>query len=133
MKAFKTGIIYLILSFSFLTSFGQTEILGHWKVSCYLERSQDGSLTVCSICPTLLENNKITIDEFELDISNQFLKINVHGNSSNLAYTWDSKMDIISFEYDKSKYSFKVLRSTSASSCILKDNSCGGLLMLTKM
>lgn len=133
MKTIKTGIIFLILSCSYLTTFGQAEIFGHWKASCYLERKLDGSLAICGLCPTKLEKNQVEINDFELEISNQMLKIIVDGKSTNITYSWDSKADAISFEYEKSKYTFNVLKGTSTNSYILKNNSPGGVLLLTKM
>lgn len=133
MKSIKTGIIVMILSCSALSSFGQNILFGHWKVDCFIERKPDGSVAVCSICPVKLENNTGKINGFELEMSEQNLKIMDGTKTTSLTYTWDSKLETISFEYEKTNYTFYVLKGTSPGSFILKNNSPGGILLLTKM
>lgn len=133
MKTIRVGIILFLLSFCHFTTFGQTEIFGHWKAGCYLERNGDGSLTACSICPTSLKNNQLELSEFELEINNLTIKITMDGKSTSTTYKWDGKLEIISFEYEKTKFSFKVLRGSSDKKIILKENKCGGVLLLTKI
>lgn len=123
----------MILCTPFFSATAQSEIFGHWKVSCYLERIQGGSITFCGICATSKNDNlKFKINDFELEINEQNIKIIIDGKTTNSNYTWDRNIDAITFEYEKTNYTFKVLRSSSDSNYILKENSCGGMLLLSK-
>ncbi len=133
MKSIKTIIFLLVLSLGQLSAFGQAEIFGRYKVACFLERNQNGSLAICSICPTKLDNNQLKISDFELEINNQFVKITIDGKSTNVTYTWNSKIDAITFEFEKSKYTFKVLKGSDSSQIMLKESNCDGMLMLNKI
>ncbi len=133
MKTIRTGILLLILTLPFYAAYGQSEIYGRWNASCIFERNQNGSLTSSGLCPlSIKENNKLEINDFEFEISEQNIKIIINGKTTSVKYTLEGSVDAISFQYEKNLYIFKILRSTSVSNFILKDINCGGLLLLSK-
>lgn len=133
MKTIKTGILMLILSLSFTNTYGQQEIFGQWKVSCFLERNPNGSLAICGLCPTsIMDGHSLQIKDFELELDEQLVQITINGKTTGVKYTWDRSIDAISFAHEKTQYTFKVLRSSSPVNYIWKDNNCGGVFLLTR-
>ena len=133
MKAIKLALLLFILTLPFLNVYGQSDLFGTWKASCFLERNSNGSLAICGICPTKISDNPhdLNIKEFELEINDKQLSITVDGKTTFARYKWDKTLEAISFEFEKSPYSFKVLRGIKASTIILKETNCG-LILLNK-
>ncbi len=133
MKPLKAFILLVMLTLGYLTSYCQPKFSGHWKVSCYLERNTDGSLDFCGICPLILGKTQMDIQNFEMVVDNDKIQIMMDKDTTHVSYTWDSKLDAISFEFKKTLYTYKILRGTSTDQYILKDKGCGGLMLLNRL
>lgn len=134
MKSLKT--ISFVLFF-FVCSFGanaQSHLIGKWSGSCFFERKENGNLSFCGTCKTSIEKDKksLNIEDLEIVIDEKNIQISSPGNTGvPTPYVFDSKIETLSFTFDKVSYTYNVLRGTDSDLIILK-SSCGVLLLRKK-
>jgi hypothetical protein len=134
MKTPKFALLLVAILFISFNSFAQSDYYGKWHATCFLERTVEAHLSYCGICPVKIDEttNSLNIDEFEIAIDAKTIQITAPGKAvSTSTYTYNPKLDALTFDYEKTSYTFKVLRSTQSSFIILKSD-CGQFL-LTKM
>ena len=71
------------------------------------------------------------INDFEMTVDKNEIKINIDGKITPLKYSWDEDLQSIGFQYKDTKYNFKVLSSGQSDFRVLK-NPDGQIVMLTK-
>jgi hypothetical protein len=134
MKSLKSISVILFL---FLCSFGaeaQSHLFGKWSGHCFFERKENGNLSFCGTCKTSIEGDKksLTIEDLEIVIDDKNIQISSPGKTGVATpYTFDSKVETLSFTYEKVLYTYNILRGTDSDLIILK-SSCGVLLLRKK-
>lgn len=126
-KALQLILITLLTLIGF-SSFGQSELFGDWKVSCPAEYKDKATIAFCSLCPTVQENASVLMDDFEMEINKDEIKLNMKYSSTPVKYKWEDKTKSIEFAYNKTTYKFNTLVTDKSNLLILKDKD--GLILL---
>lgn len=126
-KALQTSLIGLF-SLIGLSSSGQSELFGVWKVSCPAEYKPDGSITFCGLCPIIQESASVIVEDFEIQIDKEEIKLNMKYSTTPVKYKWEDKTKSIEFVYNKNTYKFNSLFTDKSNLLILKDKD--GLILL---
>jgi len=122
--------IFILLSFTHLKA--QSNLFGKWKVSCAIERTSGSSIKSCGICPNKLVEGMAMINDFEMEISKDFIKINTETKGTEIPYKWKAETDAIEFNYNKTNYIFKVLMLNDPDQQVFKD-AIGNILVLKRI
>ena len=130
MKIAKLTALFALL---FLANLTQAQVVQHitgdWEAECLIERIDQASIKLCDLCPKVLEDNSLTISSLLISFNDGTYTIGTDKQTGK--YDVDAKTDIISFSYNKNKYEFKVLASTSAKDIVLRADD-GTVLLLRK-
>lgn len=131
MKNLKSLLwILILLSFTHLKA--QSNLFGKWNVNCAIERTSGASIKSCGICPNKIVEGMAMINDFEMEISKDYIKINTETKGTEIPYKWKAETDAIEFNYNKTNYSFKVLMLNDPDQQVFKDAS-GSILVLKRI
>lgn len=126
-KPFQTTLIILLTLMGF-SSFGQSELFGDWKVSCPIEYKDKATIVFCGLCPTVQESASVLMEDFEMQIDKDEIKLNMKYSGTTVKYKWEDKTKSIEFVYNKNTYRFNSLFTDKSNLLILKDKD--GLILL---
>lgn len=131
MKKFRS-LIWLFSFFACIQINAQSDLFGKWRVNCAIERTSEASIKVCGICPNKIVEGIAMIDDFEMEISKDLIKITAESKGSEIPYKWNAKTDSIEFTYNKTNFSFKVLMLNDPDQQVFKDAN-GSILVLKRI
>ncbi len=118
----------VLLALVFQSSFGQTEILGNWKVSCPFEKTSISSAVFCSLCPISQKNpSSLIVNDFEMKIGKTEITLVMDSIVTTVNYVWNEDVSSLEFSFKLNNYTFKVLSGFESNRILLKDQS--GLLL----
>ena len=122
-------LVTLFLCFTNLAT-AQSEIYGTWTGYCTLEKTTISSICACGICSTKkIDDATVQFKNIEIIITEKTIKL---GNNAPVEYKWDKDTDSVTFQYEKSEESFKILASAVQNTLIWKDPKSGCILILLK-
>lgn len=124
--------LLFLLIFASKLFYGQSLIIGKWKVSCPSEKTSSSSVKFCSLC-SISQNDvsSLEIKSFEITINESKIIIRKDSVNNTLPYVWNERTNTLEFKYQNKTYKFSLLISEPNNLRILKDND--GLLVLFEM
>ena len=120
-----------LLTLMFQLSFGQKSLFGTWTVSCPLEKTDAASVKFCGLCPTVQKGNSMDINDFEMTVDKDEIKINIDNKITPVKYIWKEDLETIEFQYKDLKCKFVVLSNSQNNIRILKSAE-GNIITLEK-
>lgn len=123
------SILTLLIASNYTKAQVVEHITGDWEGECLIERIDQASVKLCDICPKVLEDNTLSISSLTISFKDGIYTIGADKQIGK--YKVDSKTDVISFNYNKHDYVFKILASTSTKDIVLRAED-GSVLLLRK-
>jgi len=121
-----TFTVLLVMVFGF--SFGQTEILGRWEVSCAIEKTSLSSIAFSSLCPiSQKDSSSLTVHDFEMKIGKTEITLIMDSLITTIGYAWNGDVHSLEFSFKNNNYTLKVLSGFESNRILLKDQD--GLLL----
>lgn len=108
---------------------GQTEIYGSWNVHCSIEQTNNKTVRMCNLCPTITTDSSVTVEGFTLEVDSTTLHFG--GSKEGISYIKRPSGKAITFVKDRTPYSFDILTTTSSDHVILKSKD-GMVLILQR-